>query len=148
MSEAVEVGEVAGSTTPGRFGSMASTNNLFSRSIANPILNAEALSYPANTVFNPAVAQVDGETVLLMRVEDLRGISHLTVARSKDGVTNWQIDSQPSFEPNPEQHPEEVWGIEDPRVTWLPERGEWGIAYTSFSRRGPLVSMAVTPDFR
>jgi len=50
--------------------------------------------------------------------------------------------------PDPDHYPEEVWGIEDPRITWLPEREEWAIAYTAFSRRGPLVSLAVTRDFR
>ena len=44
--------------------------------------------------------------------------------------------------------PEEIWGCEDPRLTWLPERDEWAIAYTAYSRRGPLVSLAMTPDFR
>ena len=39
-------------------------------------------------------------------------------------------------------HPEEVWGCEDPRLTWLPEREEWAIAYTAYSDRGPLVSLA------
>jgi predicted GH43/DUF377 family glycosyl hydrolase len=50
--------------------------------------------------------------------------------------------------PDPDHHPEEVWGIEDPRITWLPERQEWAVAYTAYSRRGPLVSLAVTNDFR
>jgi predicted GH43/DUF377 family glycosyl hydrolase len=44
--------------------------------------------------------------------------------------------------------PEETWGCEDPRVTWLPEREEWAIAYTAYSRRGPLVSLATSRDFR
>ena len=44
------------------------------------------------------------------------------------------------------QAPEEIWGCEDPRPTWLPEREEWAIAYTAYSRRGPLVSLAMTPD--
>ena len=34
-----------------------------------------------------------------------------------------------------------------PRLTWLPEREEWAIAYTAYSRRGPLVSLAMTRDF-
>jgi predicted GH43/DUF377 family glycosyl hydrolase len=91
---------------------------------------------------------MDGESLLVVRVEDLRGISHLTVARSYDGRTGWRIDAEPTLMPDPENHPEEVWGLEDPRVTWLPEREEWAIAYTAFSRRGPLVSLAVTRDFR
>ena len=51
------------------------------------------------------------ETVLLVRVEDRRGHSHLTVARSNDGVSNWQIDSEPSFAPDPANHSEEAWGV-------------------------------------
>lgn len=88
------------------------------------------------------------ETVLLMRVEDLRGISHLLVARSRDGVGGWVCDEEPLISPQPDRHPEEVWGCEDPRLTWLEERQEWAIAYTAYSRRGPLVSLATTTDFR
>jgi predicted GH43/DUF377 family glycosyl hydrolase len=121
---------------------------LFRRSETNPIITPADLPYPANSVFNPGALSLDGETVLLMRVEDLRGISHLEVARSRDGVTGWRFDAQPSMPPDPGSHPEEVWGVEDPRATWLPDRGEWAIAYTAYSRRGPLVSLAVTDDFR
>ena len=125
-----------------------STPGLFTRYAGNPILSAADIPYRANTVFNAAAAAIDGESILLMRVEDLRGISHLTVARSDDGRTGWRIDPEPTLMPDPDHHPEEIWGIEDPRITWLPEREEWAIAYTAFSRRGPLVSLAVTRDFR
>ncbi len=121
---------------------------LFSRYSGNPIITAADLPYRANTVFNPAAAEVSGSTELLMRVEDMRGISHLAVARSRDGQTGWQFDRKPSFESDPENHPEEIWGVEDPRVTWLPETQEWAVAYTAYSRRGPLVSLAFTTDFR
>ena len=56
---------------------------LFQRHPANPILTAADWPYPANAVFNPAAAQLADATVLLARVEDLTGISHLTVARSR-----------------------------------------------------------------
>ncbi len=120
---------------------------LFTRSAANPILTAADVPYPANTVFNPGAAQVGDETILLVRVEDLRGISQLHVARSKDGVTDWRFDPEPLLRSDVEKHPEEIWGCEDPRLTWLPEREEWAIAYTAYSRRGPLVSLAMTRDF-
>jgi predicted GH43/DUF377 family glycosyl hydrolase len=120
---------------------------LFDRHAANPIIVAEDLPYPANTVFNPGVAQLADETVLLLRVEDLRGISHLQVARSRDGLGGWRFDDSVLLSPA-RDHIEEIWGCEDPRLTWLPEREEWAIAYTAFSRRGPLVSLAVTTDFR
>ena len=75
---------------------MKSSTDLFTRSPHNPIITAAALPYPANSVFNPGAAQVDGQTVLLLRVEDRRGISHLTVARSADGYTDWTFDPEPS----------------------------------------------------
>ena len=125
-----------------------STPGLFARYVGNPILSAADIPYRANTVFNAAAAAIDGESILLMRVEDLRGISHLTVARSDDGRTGWHVDPEPTLMPDPDHHPEEVWGVEDPRITWLPEREEWAVAYTAFSRRGPLVSLATTHDFR
>ena len=121
---------------------------LFHRHAGNPIITAADLPYAANAVFNPGAARVDGETILLLRVEDLRGISHLQVARSENGLDGWQLDPAPLMSPAPGSHPEEVWGCEDPRLTWLAERNEWAIAYTAYSRRGPLVSLATTRDFR
>jgi predicted GH43/DUF377 family glycosyl hydrolase len=120
---------------------------LFVRVPTNPIITPSDVPYPANAVFNPGAAQVDGDTVLLMRVEDLRGISSLYVARSHDGISNWRFDEKPLLTPN-HSRAEEVWGCEDPRLTWLPEREEWAITYTAYSDRGPLVSLAMTRDFR
>jgi len=72
---------------------------LFQRHPLNPILTASDWPYPVNSVFNPAAAVVDGETVVLARVEDLRGISHLTVARSANGIDEWAVDEQPFLAP-------------------------------------------------
>jgi predicted GH43/DUF377 family glycosyl hydrolase len=123
-------------------------HELFCRHPDNPILSVRDWSYPANSVFNAAAAVTNGQTLLLVRVEDFRGISHLTVARSEDGVHGWKVDPEPTFRPEPKSHPEEIWGIEDPRLTWLDELGLWAVAYTAFSRGGPLVSLATTRDFR
>ena len=120
---------------------------LFHRHAGNPILTAQDWPYPAHTVFNAGACQMGDETILLVRVEDRRGHSHLTVARSNDGVSNWQIDSKPSFAPDPANFSEEAWGVEDPRLTWVEERDEWIIAYTAYSPSGPLVSLARTKDF-
>jgi predicted GH43/DUF377 family glycosyl hydrolase len=121
---------------------------LFQRSASNPILTAADVPYPANSVFNPGAARIGDETILLVRVEDLRGISQLHVARSADGETGWAFDPEPLLRADADRDPEETWGCEDPRLTWLPEREEWAIAYTAYSRRGPLVSLAMTRDFR
>ncbi|MEO8668731.1 MAG: hypothetical protein ABI399_09460 [Bauldia sp.] len=123
-------------------------SDLFKRHPLNPILTVADLAYPASTIFNPAAVQVGEETVLLMRVEDRRGHSHLTVARSRDGVTGWVIDPKPTFVADPDRYPEEIWGIEDPRITYLEEQKRWAITYTAFSVGGPLVALAVTNDFR
>ena len=64
-----------------------------------------AVPYRANSVFNPGAGLVGGETLLLVRVEDLRGISHLLVARSADGVTDWRFDAEPLLAPEPDRTP-------------------------------------------
>src|SRR5258708_22828440 len=93
---------------------------LFQRHRGNPILTAASWPYPVNSVFNPAATLLpDGTTLLLCRVEDRRGLSHFCAARSKDGKDGWQIDPAPTLSPDPENHPEELWGIEDPRITFL-----------------------------
>ena len=45
------------------------------------------------------------------------------------------------------RYPEELWGIEDPRITFVEELGRYVIAYTAFSRGGPGVALALTDDF-
>ena len=119
----------------------------FHRYPGNPIITAGDLPYPANSVFNAAAALVGGETLLLMRVEDRRGLSHLTVARSKDGRGDWRIDPVPTLPADPAGHPEELWGIEDPRITWVEDLDLFVVAYTAYSAGGPLVSLATTRDF-
>jgi predicted GH43/DUF377 family glycosyl hydrolase len=121
---------------------------LFQKHPGNPILCAKELPYPANTVFNPAAAFVGGETLLMARVKDLRGISHLTACRSADGVSLWRVDPSPTFEPDAQKRPEELWGIEDPRLTWLPELGVWALVYAAYSRRGHQICLATTGDFK
>lgn len=120
---------------------------LFERHPANPILTVDAWPYPANAVFNAGAVLVDQTTLLLVRVEDRRGISHLCAARSADGVFDWKIDEKPTFTADPVNYPEEIYGIEDPRITCVSQTGEYLIAYTAYSQGGPLVSLARTRDF-
>ncbi|MFB3926251.1 MAG: glycosidase [Syntrophales bacterium] len=120
----------------------------FRRHPDNPILTTIDWPYPANSVFNAGATTVGGETLLLARVEDHRGISHLTAARSRDGVAGWKIDPAPSLMPDPGRYPEELYGIEDPRIVLLEESRKWVIAYTAYSHGGPLVALACTTDFK
>lgn len=89
----------------------------------------------------------DGTTLLLCRVEDRRGLSHLCAARSLNGEDDWQIDPEPTFLADPEHYPDELWGIEDPRVTYIPELEKYAVVYTAYSAIGPGVALALTADF-
>lgn len=122
---------------------------LFSRHPANPILTAANWPYAANSVFNAGATQLpNGDTLLLARVEDRRGVSHLTAARSADGITDWRVDPRPTMLSLPESCPEEIWGIEDPRIVWLDDLQRFAITYTAYSRLGPMVALALTEDFK
>jgi len=122
---------------------------LFIRYSGNPILTQENWPYPINSVLNAgAVRLVDGDTLLLCRVEDRRGLSHLCAARSANGIDGWRIDSRPTLPANPRAYPEEIWGIEDPRITYVPELDQYAVTFTSYARGGPGVSLALTKDFR
>ena len=122
---------------------------LFTRHPGNPLLSQDNWPYPINSVLNAgAVLLPDGDTLLLCRVEDRSGLSHLCAARSTNGIDKWRIDSKPTLMANPKEFPEEIWGIEDPRITYVPELEQYAVAYTSFARGGPGVSLALTKDFR
>ena len=74
---------------------------LFLRHVNNPILSRKDWPYPIDSVFNSGVTRLaDGDTLLLCRVEDRRGLSHLC-ARSADGVDGWRIDPEPTLMANP-----------------------------------------------
>src|SRR6476469_4155655 len=117
---------------------------LLLRDPGNPILTRKHWPYSINSVFNAGATLLqDGTTLLLCRVEDRRGLSHLCAARSADGVGGWVIDRQPTLLPDIESHPEELWGVEDPRITFVPEMGRYAVAYTAFGKGGPGVSLAL-----
>ncbi|GAC1655937.1 MAG: glycosidase [Mycobacterium sp.] len=125
------------------------SSELFQRHSRNPLLTALDWPYAAHSVFNPGATQLaSGETLLLARVEDRRGISHLTAARSTDGISGWSIDPQPTFSAEPDRYPEELWGVEDARIVRLETLGCFAVTYTAYSRAGPLVALATTEDFR
>jgi predicted GH43/DUF377 family glycosyl hydrolase len=125
------------------------TMELFRRHEFNPILSSADWPYPINKVFNPGATLLrDGTTLLLCRVEDRRGHSHFGVARSANGINNWQIDPKPTLMADPDKFPEELWGIEDARITYVPELSTYAVVYTAFTRDGPGVALALTEDFQ
>jgi beta-1,4-mannooligosaccharide/beta-1,4-mannosyl-N-acetylglucosamine phosphorylase len=128
---------------------MRLTNELFQRCKHNPIITYRNMPYVCQAVFNPGATMFNGNTLLLLRVEDLDGRSHLTVARSEDGATGWRIDSEPLMSPiYSADAPYEEYGCEDARITYLEELGKWVIAYTAYSPFGAGIALATTDDFR
>src|SRR6478736_109594 len=125
---------------------MTPDRGLFVRARGNPLLTAQRWPSRVNAVLNPGAALVDGVTVLLCRVEDRRGFSQLTVARSTDGVSNWVADPAPLLSPSA-GHPQEAWGVEDPRITRVDDLDCWVIAYIASGPREPAVAWATTRDF-
>jgi len=125
-------------------------DELFRRYEGNPILTPEIWPYEVGAVMNPGAIKFNNEILLLVRVEDKQGYSHLTRATSKDGKRNWQIDPHPTLEAD-EKIGEAVFGLEDPRIVWLEERKQFIIACVSFFDRvagkPPGISLIATKDF-
>ena len=128
---------------------------IFQRHESNPILTIDDLPvnrrYLPLAVFNPGVVEMDGEVVLLLRVEAEDGRSSIYVARSRDGVSNWRIESSPLLAPDDPDSPiaeYESNGCEDARVTYIAELDAWFIAYVAASDAGPAVALARTNDFQ
>ncbi|HEY9529248.1 MAG TPA: hypothetical protein VIR02_19310, partial [Anaerolineales bacterium] len=84
--------------------------DLFVRSKANPIIKPADLPLNVNGVLNPGFALVDEEVVLLLRIENRRGISGIYVARSANGVDGWRIEEKALLEPRLTEYPYEKWG--------------------------------------
>ncbi|MGH2450609.1 MAG: glycoside hydrolase family 130 protein [Candidatus Limnocylindria bacterium] len=75
-------------------------------------------------------------------IDYLPQISHLRVARSRDGV-HFEVEPSPAIASATEL---EEYGVEDPRATYLD--GRWYLTYVSVSRWGITTSLATTTDFR
>jgi predicted GH43/DUF377 family glycosyl hydrolase len=87
---------------------------MFVRHPANPIITAADLPRMVNAVFNPSATVFEGQTLLLLRVEDRTGLSHLVVARSPDGYSDWTVERDRGLFAKTSTFAEH-WGVEDPR---------------------------------
>ncbi len=89
---------------------------------------------PAVDVSDPRTVAVDGRMWLT-------SISHLRIARSRDGI-HFDVDPLPALSP---ETPYESFGIEDPRITLLD--GTYWINYSAVSSHGIATALASTTDF-
>ncbi len=112
----------------------------------NPLLTIEDIPFPCNTVFNAACTKLNGEYILLLRIEDLTGHSLFALARSKNGY-DFEVEDEPVMTParrGPFADFEKK-GIEDPRITRIGDT--YYIMYTAVSPYGPMLALAKTKDF-
>jgi len=112
----------------------------------NRVLSIRDLPFQASDVHNAGAARHNGEYVLLVTVENLRGDCSIYRARSRDG-RQFRIDEAPLLEPSRtgpfaayENH-----GVRDPRVT--PFEGTHYIVYLAESNYGVRLALAKTDDF-
>ena len=110
--------------------SQGNSAEMFLRHPGNPIITAADLPRMVNAVFNPGATVFEGETLLLLRVEERTGHSHLVVGRSPNGYSNWTVEHDRGMFAQTSTF-EEHWGIEDPRITQV--GNEYLIVYTGYS---------------
>lgn len=120
---------------------------LFKRHLENPIIQADHMPFPVNSVFNAAVARTDlgrkspKQTVLLLRIEDRMGLSQIYKAISLDGINGWQIDSAPIIPATGDN------SAEDPRLVFLQELKLWLVAYVrAFCSDGAMIELATSQN--
>ena len=121
--------------------------DLLHRHPDNPILTLEDMPYRCNTVFNGTPVKVDGQYLLLLRVEGQQGYSFFSLTRSRDGV-HFKMDPEPCMMPARDE-PWRTWeahGIEDPRLTEI--EGRYYIMYTAVGDHGHCIALAETEDFQ
>jgi len=123
--------------------------NLFKRHPRNPILDVASLPYQASSVFNPGAVWFQGKVLLLLRVEDRQGYSHLIVAESDNGKEDWEFQNT-LLKPNSSKR-EAEFGLEDARIVWFEKETRYIIAYISFRAHvpgePPGISLTSTEDF-
>ena len=120
---------------------------VFVRCEQNPLITVKDMPYQANAVYNAGAADLGDEVLLLLRVESCSGRSHLIVARSRDGVTGWQVEARALLHAD-QGIPCEANGVEDCRITWVQDVDAWVLTYTAFSGNGAGIALAKTRDFR
>jgi len=109
----------------------------------HPFWSAEK-GYTVDWIENERLAADDPRVVrhLQSGLFRLTFVSHLRVARSRDGRTIDSVDD-PVFIPACQS---EEYGVEDPRITML--EGRYYITYVAVSCHGPATALASTTDFK
>ncbi|MFT8357299.1 MAG: glycoside hydrolase family 130 protein [Bifidobacterium aquikefiri] len=106
----------------------------------NPVLKPLGGSWESSNLYNPA-ALVDGDEVVLLyraHAEDI--VSHIGLARSRDGY-HFERESEPILSPTEDY---ERYGCEDPRITAID--GTYYLTYTGWDRHNARLCLATSTD--
>ncbi len=120
--------------------------NIVHRWEGNPILSMRDLPFPASDVHNAGAIKYNGEYILLITIENLRGDCSIYRARSEDG-RHFTIDQSPVMSPSQEEPfaTYESHGVRDARITNFD--GTFYIVYLAQSGHGFRLALARTEDF-
>ncbi len=143
-------------------------NNPVKRYKNNPILTPKEVNrvwtdskLQVITVHNAGITEYNGEVLMLFRSHLRNGISVLGIARSKNGLDNWRVDSKPAMLPCNENNDfakgkdiyeiieNEQGGVEDPRISKIDNT--YYITYSAYHAsiaHRVRVSLATTKDFK
>jgi len=134
----------------------------------NPILTSHEVNkvwtdprHQVVTVHNAGITTFDDEVLMLFRSHLRNGISVIGMARSKDGISNWEIAAKPLLVPcTADDHfapgsdagtliENEAGGVEDPRIAKIGDT--YFITYSAYHgliKDRVRVSLATTHDFK
>jgi predicted GH43/DUF377 family glycosyl hydrolase len=112
--------------------------------VVAPVFNASTrqLDFRRWTVGTAGLDVTDPRVIVFEGKSWLTSISHLRVARSRDGI-HFDVEHTPALSPETEL---ESFGTEDPRITLID--GTYWINYTAVSPLGIATALASTKDFR
>lgn len=134
----------------------------------NPILTARVVNqvwqnpaWQVTTVHNAGVTLMGDETLMLFRSHLRCGMSVLGLARSRNGIDDWQVEPAPALKPATAADlfadgvnkaaliENEAGGVEDARI--IDMGGTYAITYSAYHavvKNRVRVSLATTQDFR
>lgn len=108
----------------------------------NPILRPRGGSWESANLYNPAALVVDDEVLLLYRAHADDIVSHIGLARSRDGY-HFEREADPILSP---QEDYEEFGCEDPRIAYV--EGTFYLTYTGWDRKAARLCLATSTDLR
>ncbi|MGH7755389.1 MAG: glycosidase, partial [Vulcanimicrobiaceae bacterium] len=100
-------------------------------------------------ILNPAATRTrDGRLLLYPRLVAAGNVSRVGIVEVNDRRTNFRrvgyaLEPQAAYEFRP---PQNGYGCEDPRVTYLPALDAFVMSYTAFGPPGPRIALALSDD--